>query len=61
MLVQRYGIDPCCAEDDIRWEIKKELIALKAIEDPDYTCQLITDCGCTTAAAGLTPCTPPTN
>lgn len=61
MLVQRYGIDPCCAEDDIRWEIKKELIALKAIEDPDYTCQLLTDCGCTTAAAGLTPCTPPTN
>lgn len=61
MLVQAYGIETCCAEDDMKWAIKKELIMLKALEDPDYTCQLLTSCGCGTLPAGLTPCTPPTN
>jgi len=57
VIVQAYGITPCCGEDDYKWEIKKELIQLKAIEDPNYKC-LTLGCGCTTAATGLTPCTP---
>jgi hypothetical protein len=57
VMVQAYGITPCCGEDDYLWEIRKELIELKAIEDPNYKC-LTLGCGCTTSAYGLTPCIP---
>lgn len=53
-----YGVTTCCGEDSYRWEIRKELIELKAIEDPNYTCQLTGTCGCTGSAPGLTPCVP---
>lgn len=51
----RYGLTNCCPEDDEKWLIKKELIDLDALRDPDYICrpttsccnQLITSCGCT--------------
>jgi hypothetical protein len=50
----RYGISNCCPEDDEKWLIKKELIDLDALRDPDYICkpttsccnQPITECGC---------------
>lgn len=58
IMVQAYGITPCCGEDDHRWTIRKELIELKAIQDPNYIC-LALGCGCTTSTQGLTPCIPP--
>jgi len=48
-----YGIEPCCGDDDIKWQIKKELIQLKAITDPDYNCTISTGCECTTSSPGL--------
>ena len=50
----RYGISNCCPEDDEKWLIKKELIDLDALRDPDYICKPVTsccnqpinDCGC---------------
>ena len=50
----RYGLTNCCPEDDEKWLIKKELIDLDALRDPDYICkpttsccnQPITSCGC---------------
>jgi hypothetical protein len=52
----RYGISNCCPEDDEKWLIKKELIDLDALRDPDYICKPVTsccnqpinDCGCNT-------------
>jgi hypothetical protein len=58
MVSIRFGIHMCCGDDDIRWEIEKELIKLKAIEDPDYNCSIEPGCDCTTSATGLTPCKP---
>lgn len=57
VMVDAYGITPCCGDDDIKWEIKYELIKLKAITDPDYNCT-ITNCGCTTSTQGLEACEP---
>lgn len=34
MLVKRYGITPCCREDDQKWIIKKQLLDLKVLYDP---------------------------
>jgi hypothetical protein len=59
VMVDAYGIEPCCGDDDIKWQIKKELIELKAITDPDYNCTLTSSCDCTTSTNGLTPCVPP--
>jgi hypothetical protein len=50
----RYGISNCCPEDEEKWLIKKELIDLQALVDPDYICtpvtsccgQTLTSCGC---------------
>lgn len=53
IMVDAYGITPCCGEDDIKYEIKYELIKLKAIQDPEYKCSLIHNCDCTTSTAGL--------
>jgi len=58
IMVDAYGITPCCGEDDIKYEIKYELIKLKAIQDPDYNCKLTSSCECTTSTNGLTPCIP---
>ena len=54
----RVGVDMCCTEDILKWEIQKELIYLKSITDPDYACTLSSGCDCTTSTAGLTPCIP---
>lgn len=40
----RYGISNCCPEDEEKWLIKKELIDLVALIDPDYTCVPVTTC-----------------
>jgi hypothetical protein len=53
VMVEAYGITPCCGEDDMRWEIKNEIIKLKAIKDPDYNCTGAINCDCTTSTAGL--------
>tara|TARA_Y100000592_G_scaffold66138_1_gene102833 strand:+ start:3270 stop:5774 length:2505 start_codon:yes stop_codon:yes gene_type:complete len=44
----RYGISNCCPEEDEKWLIKKELIELQALTDPDYICDIINDCCNTT-------------
>lgn len=45
VLEQRYGIANCCPEDDIKWEIKHELLMLDILEDPNYVCSTV-GCGC---------------
>jgi len=43
VLEKRYGITNCCPEDDRKWMVKKELIDLQALKDPDYKCS---ECDC---------------
>lgn len=45
VLTLRYGISNCCPEDEEYWLIKKELIDLAALYNPDYVCA-VTNCGC---------------
>jgi hypothetical protein len=45
VLSLRYGITNCCPEDDEYWLIKKELIDLAALYNPDYVCAA-PSCGC---------------
>lgn len=56
---RRYGISPCCEEDFQKWMIKKQLLDLRAIWDPELcvTCPPIT---CCTPCLPLDPPTPPT-
>jgi len=35
---KRYGISGCCEEDVIKWTIKKQLLELNALYDPDACC-----------------------
>ena len=44
VLELRYGISNCCPEEDEKWLIKKELIEIQALTDPNYTCDQIADC-----------------
>jgi hypothetical protein len=44
VLELRYGISNCCPEEDEKWLIKKELIELQALTDPNYKCDPLTDC-----------------
>ena len=37
-LEKRYGITNCCPEEDDKWIVKKELIDLQALKDPNYNC-----------------------
>jgi hypothetical protein len=44
---KRYGVSSCCPEEIDKWTIKKELIELQALVDPNYTCvKLTSGCGC---------------
>jgi hypothetical protein len=45
VLTLRYGISNCCPDEDNKWLVRKELIDLQALKDPDYTCE-VTSCGC---------------
>ncbi len=47
VLELRYGITNCCPEEDQQYIIKKQLIDLKALVNPDYTCAT-PSCGCNT-------------
>ena len=40
----RYGISNCCPEDEEKWLVKKDLIDLDALRDPDYICKPVTSC-----------------
>jgi hypothetical protein len=51
VLTLRYGISNCCPDEDNKWLIKKELIDLQALKDPDYTCD-VTSCGCGESSCG---------
>jgi hypothetical protein len=48
----RYGISNCCPEDDEKWLIKKELIDLAALVDPDYICKPVQTCCNNTSTCG---------
>ena len=47
VLELRYGITNCCPEEDQQYIIKKQLIDLKALVNPDYVCAT-PSCGCNT-------------
>jgi hypothetical protein len=44
VLQQRYGISNCCDDLENNLLVKKELIDLDALRDPDYTCTVIKSC-----------------
>jgi hypothetical protein len=45
VIAQRYGIAPCCDQDDIyRLHIKFQLLEMQAINNPDYICNPSTPC-----------------
>lgn len=46
VLEKRYGISNCCPDELMKWEIKKELLDLAVLVNPDYTCQPEANCGC---------------
>jgi hypothetical protein len=48
----RYGLSNCCPEDDEKWLIKKELIDLAALVDPDYICKPVQTCCNNTPTCG---------
>jgi hypothetical protein len=45
VLTLRYGISNCCPENDEYWLIKKELIDIAALYNPDFPCA-VSGCGC---------------
>lgn len=49
-LEKRYGITNCCPEEDDKWLIKKELIDLQALKDPNYNCP---ECLCSCNSGNL--------
>ena len=55
VLEQRYGISNCCPEDDSKWLIKKELIDLAGLVDPNYICESIQSCCNEAPNCGCTP------
>jgi hypothetical protein len=40
----RYGISNCCPDENNKWLIKKELIDMDAMRDPDYICTVANSC-----------------
>jgi len=55
VLEERYGISNCCPEDDSKWLIKKELIDLAGLVDPNYVCTPIEPCCNNAPNCGCTP------
>lgn len=55
VLEQRYGISNCCPDDDNKWLIKKELIDLAGLVDPNYTCTPVQSCCNEAPNCGCTP------
>ena len=56
VLYLRYGISNCCPDEDQKWLIKKELIDLDALRDPNYICTVSDHCCSTTSSCGTSPC-----
>lgn len=56
VLYLRYGISDCCPEDTNKWLIKKELIDLDALRDPDYECSVVNPCCPNTPSCGQSSC-----
>lgn len=56
VLYGRYGISNCCADDTDKWLIKKELIDLDALRDPDYECTVVNPCCPNTPSCGQSSC-----
>jgi hypothetical protein len=50
VLEKRYGITNCCPEEDDKWIVKKELIDLQALKDPNYKCSEC-ECSCNSVNA----------
>jgi len=57
MATDRYGIEFCCEDDKIKWEVKNELLNLAAINDPDI-CNETCDQSQTEVTAGEPQCLP---
>lgn len=59
VLERRYGISNCCPDELMKWEIKKELLDLAVLVNPDYTCEPQANCGCPSPSScgcgGYTP------
>lgn len=56
VLYGRYGISNCCPDDTNKWLIKKELIDLDALRDPDYVCTIANPCCPNTPSCGQSSC-----
>ena len=48
----RYGISNCCPDEDEKWLIKKELIDLASLVDPNYICKPVQTCCNNTPTCG---------
>jgi hypothetical protein len=46
VMEKRYGISNCCPDELMKWEIRKEMLDLDVLIDPDYICLPATNCGC---------------
>jgi len=46
VLQERYGISNCCPEEDQDWLLKRQLIELQSMVNPNYTCSPASTCGC---------------
>ena len=57
---KRYGVSSCCPEEIDKWTIKKELIELQALVDPNYTCSASpSTCGCNSSSCTTCNCSTP--
>ena len=56
VLYLRYGISDCCPDENDKWLIKKELIDMDALRDPNYECTVVPSCCPSTPSCGSTPC-----
>ena len=55
VLQQRYGISNCCPEDDENLILKKEVIDLEALNDPNFNCPLLS-ASCTASQCSCGNC-----
>jgi len=44
LLVKKYGVTPCCDEDDHKWDLKKSILELNALYDPEACKSSIQKC-----------------
>lgn len=56
VLYLRYGITDCCPDENDKWLIKKELIDMDALRDPNYECTAVNPCCPNTPSCGQSSC-----